>query len=286
MTKRIISIILVVAALFSLCITASATETSYLVDYAGEYVYYATYGYGDMFYLMASPDENGFINALEAANVTWTPHADNISGVYILNTYPLMVDDTHYVSVAEVAVSGNSPLGAASIRATAENGAYVDFTIVNHYSNGTGSSSGITCKFYTVADDATETLLTTVTGLDPAWNTHYGDTNYVSAIDAVVAAYLNSAAITGLSVNHSAFTPVYYVSSMTISGNPYAEDYDGDYIGWQYRVYRNGSLIELSDPVGADQFYLHQFDSGNDNNYTIVWKYGKNGVVSFNTTLS
>ena len=280
--KKVFAVIMAMAMIFALSISASATTANYLVDYYGQYTYPTDYGNGGYHFLLAAPDYDpaGFATADEAA-LNWSIISGSISGVQIVTSYPLQMDESHYVAVAEVSVATSAPVGPASIMAMDTSGAYVNFTIVVDYAQGTGSENNILCKYYNVTSANSETLLTTVSNLSPAWNTHYGDTKFTSAMDAGIAAYFASDAITSVFVDNSIGTMPYYVRDMTINGIPYNAytDQDYNYFGWQYRVYRNNTLLPITEYVGADQFKLNSGD-------TIVWKFGQYGVISFSGTLN
>lgn len=73
----------------------------------------------------------------------------------------------------------------------------------------------------------------------------------------------------------------YVVKSLTFDGHEPLTNYTDanyNYFGWQYRVYRGGQKLAISELIGADECALQNGD-------TVIWKYGQYGVVSFPSTL-
>ena len=270
--------------------TSDPNMTAYLTDYTTT----VSAGTEETVYLMAVPADayyspTSFDSEADAADVAWSVVPGSTTGVSVDEDSIMGMDmgDGTIAAYAEVNVAADAAPGAASIEAkNPETGATMNYTVVV---NGTDTAkNNITYRFYNGDDE-----LLTVSNMSVAGTDYYGNTSYPSVLDGVLKVWQT----TQRSDKQLLYPTVtnnygtYAVESMTFrqvnadgsyTDTPpltnYTDETTWDYYGWQYRVYRNGTIVPLSELIGADECALQSGD-------TVVWKFGQYGVVDFDDTL-
>lgn len=290
MKKKLLAVTL--AAVMSLAVQApafAATDDPNMTACETPYTTTVNAGTADTVYLMAVPANSSYVattfdTEADAAAVEWSVVAGSTAGVSVDENSVMGLDmgDGTIVSYAEVNVAANATPGAASIEAkNPETGAAMNFTVVV---NGTDTAkNNITYKYYNQTDANTNTELLTVSNMTVSGNDYYGNTSYPSALDGVTKTWQmtnnQEGGLTQQTIVNQYGT--YVVASLTFDGfDPMANYTDANYnnYGWQYRVYRGGQKLAISELIGADECALQNGD-------TVIWKYGQYGVVSFPSTL-
>ena len=291
MKKKVFAAALAAAMAFVVQIPAfAATNDPNLTAYETPYTTTVSAGIADTVYLMAVPANNSYLpttfdSEADAAQVKWTVEPGSTEGVTV-NEASIMGMDTGGTIAAyvEVDVAAGAAPGAASIKATnPETGAAMNFTVVV---NGAAENQGdITYKYY---EGNNKTPLLTVSKMEVAANDHYGNTQYPSVLDGIYKSWMNTMGegdkLKAYDIQDPYNSGSYVVKSLTFEKNGemlnYTEKVDEtyNYYGWQYRVYRDGKKVPLSEMIGGDEFALKTGD-------TVVWRYGQYGVVDFAETL-
>lgn len=290
MKKKLLAVTL--AAVMSLAVQApafAATDDPNMTAYETPYTTMINAGTADTVYLMAVPANSSYVattfdTEADAAAVEWSVVAGSTAGVSVDEDSIMGLDlgDGTIVSYAEVNVAANATPGAASIEAkNPETGAAMNFTVVV---NGTDTAkNNITYKYYNQTDANTNTELLTVSNMTVAGTDYYGNTSYPSALDGVFKTWQMTNNQEGGLKDKTIVNEydTYVVKSLTFDGHEPLTNYTDanyNYFGWQYRVYRGGQKLAISELIGADECALQSGD-------TVIWKYGQYGVVSFPSTL-
>ena len=290
MKKKLLAVTL--AAVMSLAVQApafAATDDPNMTAYETPYTTMINAGTADTVYLMAVPANSSYVattfdTEADAAAVEWSVVAGSTAGVSVDEDSIMGLDlgDGTIVSYAEVNVAANATPGAASIEAkNPETGAAMNSTVVV---NGTDTAkNNITYKYYNQTDANTNTELLTVSNMTVAGTDYYGNTDYPSALDGVFKTWQMTNNQEGGLKDKTIVNEydTYVVKSLTFDGHEPLTNYTDanyNYFGWQYRVYRGGQKLAISELIGADECALQSGD-------TVIWKYGQYGVVSFPSTL-
>ncbi|QIB68996.1 hypothetical protein Ami103574_06510 [Aminipila butyrica] len=274
LNSKIMAFALSAALVMGMSATAFASDSDpNMTDYTGQLTYVVdaadvTAG-GAAVELMAGPANSywaytGFSTEAAAAAVEWDVVSGSTAGIDIDSTMALEVDTNEYVSYAYVTIDSNVTSGVASIVATnPANNAFVNFTVlVNPTTLVSAEAEDVNFEVYAPA----ATTPTASGTIDVAANGYYSNRNFVTALDGTPAMLSNSI-IQNYSIQYNA------VDSMTLGTNKYGQytvdNGDGTYTyyGWQYRVYRGGNVVGISEVLGADDFALQSGD-------TVVWKFG------------
>lgn len=265
--NKFVSMLLVVAMIFAMSITAfAATTDPHMTADAGQWTVSVTPGQSVTLY--ASPatsyyTASGFSNATDAMAVTWVSSNTAIATVGTISA--ATVNDASsslnglLCSAAVVTVPTTATIGSCSIQATnPENGEYVNFTIVVN-SNATSDVANITVYVPDLAG---------YSGFS-ASTVNHSAAHFATPVDAMYA--LKNASGSEFSFNdHTSYPSDSYINDITCYG-VYLEDNYPDSMGWGYRVYRqNGNdsyLVADSAVIAVNAFKL-------ESNDTIVWLYG------------
>lgn len=290
MKKKLLAVTL--AAVMSFAVQApafAATDDPNMTAYETQYTTTVNAGTADTVYLMAVPANSSYVattfdTEADAAAVEWSVVAGSTAGVSVNENSVMGQDlgDGTIVSYAEVNVAANATPGAASIEAkNPETGAAMNFTVVV---NGTDTAkNNITYKYYNQTDANTNIELLTVFNMTVEGTNYYGNTSYPSALDGVTKTWQMTNNQEGSLKDKTIVNEygTYVVKSLTFDGHDPLTNYTDanyNYFGWQYRVYRGGQKLAISELIGADECALQNGD-------TVIWKYGQYGVVSFPSTL-
>lgn len=290
MKKKLLAVTL--AAVMSFAVQApafAATDDPNMTAYETQYTTTVNAGTADTVYLMAVPANSSYVattfdTEADAAAVEWSVVAGSTAGVSVNENSVMGQDlgDGTIVSYAEVNVAANATPGAASIEAkNPETGAAMNFTVVV---NGTDTAkNNITYKYYNQTDANTNIELLTVFNMTVEGTNYYGNTSYPSALDGVTKTWQMTNNQKGSLKDKTIVNEygTYVVKSLTFDGHDPLTNYTDanyNYFGWQYRVYRGGQKLAISELIGADECALQNGD-------TVIWKYGQYGVVSFPSTL-
>lgn len=229
----------------------------------------------------------GAFTYAEAQAITWGYEDGSDEENIILDdtVEPVAVTGGYAACVDVYVFSGGTP-GASSIYAQNTEGNKMNFTIVV---DGTSNPvNNVSYVFYNQPNASTSDKLLTVNNMTVSGNDHYGSTNYPSVLDGIYGAWMNTLGsenrLTNYVIQTNYGTDMLTSLTFEIGGTltNYTEGVDEvtyDYGGWQYRVYRSGSMVPLSEMVGAGEFNVKTDD-------VVVWKYGKYGEVSFPATYS
>ncbi|MEA4893211.1 MAG: hypothetical protein VB085_11715 [Peptococcaceae bacterium] len=274
-SRKLFSLLL--AVMFLLSCSASglfaADSDPNLVAWQSDYSHTTAAGTEDLFTFTACPADSdwmptGFTDETGAENVTWSVVSGSTSGVYVADYYAQQIGDK-WAATGAIYVEETADPGIASIEV--ENnatGATTNFSVV--VDGVSPDVSNVSFRVYT--DNVT--LKTDGTASTVSGNDFYGNTSYPSVMDSIVR-MLYTGAIDQYTYQQQYGT--YVVRNMKVDGVWYYAD-DDTYTGWQYRVYRNNQLVELSSLFGPDEFSLQSND-------VVMWKYGAYGAITFPGTL-
>ena len=298
--KKVISLILVIAVIFTLGSGISIfADFDFLVT-DGEYTYYVDQGSTANINLHVYPYIAQGYETEDAAveNWTWSLVNGSTNGVSVVNSsIEAYAHENLYWTSVTISVSNTAAPGAAALTFTDGGGLTTTIVVVINPVNGsTEYVSNVKCYYYD-ARTATEIQKAAVTGISVQWNTHYSETKYASAIDSTLKSFWDSSIITNLVITPQSSTSPYILDSVNFNNatetlkNGYSyyvsEDHQDNvedyYMGWQYRVYRyNGTeyaMVPISEYIGANQFGIQNGD-------VIVWKFGSFMNVTFPATWS
>lgn len=221
----------------------------------------------------------GFSQFSDAMAVTWLPVAGSNEDVVVSDEieFEPITSGTYagqFVAVKDVTIATDADPGPATI--TAKNpatNATMDFTVVVNKSDEV-AKTGITMEFYNGSVTEANKLGETVSAPSVAWNTDTTSETilYPSVLDAAQAVENNNSSV-DVTIADLYGNGTYMVTQVTAGGVTKANN-DTTYEGWQYRVYRNNQVVELSDGMGAGEFALQSGDK-------IVFAYGSYMVDLF-----
>ncbi len=269
--KSLFAVIMAMAMMFAMSSVAlAATSYPNLTGYDTDYAYNVSADEDSVITLKVVPasadyKETGAFTKEQAEAIEWDAALlSDEDMIFIAPVDPVAIDGG-YAAAAEVYVFAGATPGPNSFYAKNAEGNTMSFTVV--VDGYAAPVTGIKAVYF---DGDTEKA--SASGMTVAYNDHYGDTGYPSVLDAVYQSRLATSAISAYVINNR--WGDYALQSLTFAGgtaleNKSIEQADGtwEYIGWQYRVYRNGEMVAVSANIGADQFKL-------ENNDVIVWKYG------------
>lgn len=279
--KSLFAVIMAMAMMFAMSSVAlAATSYPNLTGYDTNYAYNVSANEDSIITLKVVPATTsyapGAFTKEQAEAIEWgAALLSDEDMIFIAPVDPVAIDGG-YAAAAEVYVFAGATSGPNSFYAKNAEGNTMNFTVV--VDGYAAPVTGIKAVYF---DGDTEKA--SASGMTVAAIDHYGDTEYPSVLDAVYQSRLATSAISTYVINNSWGN--YILQSLTFAGgttlaNESVEQADGtwEYMGWQYRVYRNGELVAVSANIGADQFKL-------ENNDVIVWKYGTYNIAfpeSFN----
>lgn len=248
-------------------------------DTGTDYAYFGVVGASSDYYASA------YLTNAQAEGVTWQVLEGSVAGIGEPMAEIIAYDESadQYVSfsttevnmktAADAVATGSIKYGVVEAKNTLGNtadfGIAIDtagYTNVKNVKNVFYDASGSEEKFLG------ETTCSTVSG-----NNYYGNTRYASVMDCPLALIIApDSVISSYETNpYASITNWDSVDSFTFKNEEIgtlAQQGEGaDAIGWNFRVYENGKLIDLSGLVSGDIVSL------NDND-TVVWKYGKTNV--------
>lgn len=294
--RKLLSMLLVFAMVLAMSINALAADVGNLTMFDTDYTYtFSTEELaseaGAVDILVTLVDDSWmeytwFSSEAEAADVDWSVKAGStLSGLTITEQEPIAMDENMYLAWATVNVPAGSTSGSASIEAS-YHGQTVNVTVVvNTTVDGDvqydAAPTGVGVKVY---DPATNTAASGVFEVDPAnfTSAQNGARSFATVMDTMLLAKSSGLVEDYVYTDYAGYAV--NVTTMTVKGvvynNKSVEVSEGvyEYLGWQYRVYRNNTLLPISEVLGVDDFQLQSGD-------VIVWKYGVYGQVSFGNTL-
>lgn len=295
-TRKVLSMLLVITMVFAMSVNALAVDAGNLTMFDTDYTYtFSTEKLaskaGNVDIMVTLVDDSWmeytwFSSEDEALDVDWSVKAGStLSGLTITEQEPIAMDENMYLAWASVNVPAGSTSGSASIEAS-YHGQTVNVTVVvNTTLNGDAqydaAPTGVSVKIY---DPATNKAEPKVFEVSPAnfTSAQNGARSFATVMDTMLLAKSSGLVdeyeytdYAGYAVNVTSMKVkdvVYENKSVEVSEGVY------EYLGWQYRVYRNNTLLPISEVLGVDDFQLQSGD-------VIVWKYGVYGQVSFGNTL-
>lgn len=283
MRNKLLSLVMALAMMLSVASVACAANSDpNLTNYQTNYTYTVTQGTDDLIELKVVPANQNYagttfdsVNDLLGQNgiVEWSVVDGSTTGVEVAEYGgDVDTDNSTIYANAYIYVASDAAAGTASIEAkNTSTGATMNFTIVVNPATASGSVGPVNYKVYT--DNTTLAVSGTLSSV--AANSHYGNTNFPSALDTVYPLASASSVISGIPDIQNNWGS-YILNSMTVNGVAYTNytDANYNYYGWQYRVIRNNQIVPLSELVGMDDFALQAGD-------TVVLKYGLYGAVTF-----
>lgn len=291
-TRKVLSMLLVITMVFAMSVNALALEDGYvyLTNHTDtNYAYTVSSSDNSIIDLKVVPANDKYARSAftyeEAADIDWGyEELSDEDYIMIAGLDPVEIDGD-YAAYAQVYVFEGAEVGPSSFYAINSYGNKMNFTVVV---DGTDSAkTGISCVYYDeTASNSANSKLLVVNNLTVGGTDHYGLTAYPSVLDSVYQSWLQTYNTTANRMDYYQIetdwdADVFKYGKFVVNGvtveleNKTTED--GNYIGWQYRVYRDGVQQTMSQMVGAGEFKLQ-------NNDVVVWKYGQYGVVEFPET--
>lgn len=290
-TRKVLSMLLVIAMVIAMSVNALAVDAGNLTMFDTDYTYtFSTEELaskaGNVDIMVTLVDDSWmeytwFSSEDEALDVDWSVKTGStLNGLTITEQDPIAMDENMYLAWATVSVPAGSTSGSASIEAS-YHGQTVNVTVVvnttlNDKVQYDAAPTGVSVKIYDPATNEAEPEVFEVNPANFTSNAN-GNRSFATVMDTMLLAKSS-----GL-VDDYAYTDyagyAVNVKSMAVNGVLYENAYsDEGYVGWQYRVYRNNTLLPISEVLGVDDFQLQSGD-------VIVWKYGVYGQVSFDNAL-
>jgi hypothetical protein len=222
----------------------------------------------------------GFDTQAEAAAVS----VETISGSVSEPSYTIRPVDSvnvtgKYAAEVEFALDGTmTSLGPISEKVYTSTGLYTNFTIVVNDPNSIDPSgmyvAYISCRFYNNTVTGSNLLASSTQTLLRA-NAAADGKSYVTGFDGLMDSSVTSNVDYGSDITNP------YVKSITINSTPYTAGAWPSMVGWQYRVYRNNTLVPISEYLGIGDVKLQSND-------VVIWLYADfaNPAAVFPLTLS
>ena len=258
-TKKLFAFAVVVALLVSLCvISTSAANTDYLYPCDGVYV------------LRLEPGDISYVGFYDPNSPLTEAQAEDIEIDIIGDDFDIYLDEPYvdtcasgYAKYVYFYVDDFATYGAVSIEAT-YNGKSGNITVSVDAASNTPVED-ITVVFKNGANELGRYVL------DELGDEFYGNTQYTSAFDTLIAC-IGDTPYSGYAINNYTYdldyAALYYyvVNSMTINNvliaNYNLQDGSGSY-AWHLKVERGNDVVEGFD---ADDFCLRDGD-------TVIWEF-------------
>ena len=289
--KKIIAAAMATTMAFAMSASAFAVSEGYdnLTNTADtNYSFRTTTSEDAMFTVKVVPANDSYVpgaftyeEASAGGLITWgLENGSNENNVFVEPAEPVAVDGG-YAACATIYAFAGGEAGSSSVYAQrTDNNRKMNFTVV--MDGVSDPANNVSYVFYNEPNKTTSEKLLTVKDMTVSGNDHYGQTEYPSALDGIYGAWLNTLGEEDKLTNYKIVNDYGsdMLKSLTFEKNGtltnYTEKMDEayNYIGWQYRVYRGGQRVALSEMVGAGEFRVQAND-------VVVWKYGPYGVVSF-----